>query len=121
MNDETAWMTLWAKIDARRVNLGMSLSDMYANTGSSETTFGNMRRRGQPILTPEKLRRIEIALHWREGSVLKVIDGGEPLPLPAGEMNTSEPTDYEERISALEAELAEYRQFFRRVSDQFGE
>lgn len=118
MNDKDAWKSLWDAIDQQRVDHGMSLSEMYEETRTSETTYRNMRVDGKPITSANKLRSVELGLEWMKGSIDSVLAGGEPTPMFVDQRPPSL-SQYEERVSALEAQVAELHQFLRQAFEQF--
>lgn len=80
--DANAWKRVWAAIDSRRVELGWSKSRLYNETGTSETTFREMKLRGLEIKSPERLSAICHALGWSTDSIDAILDGGGPAPAP---------------------------------------
>jgi DNA-binding Xre family transcriptional regulator len=73
------WRSVWEAADHRRTQLGWSLSDLYENTGVSETTFRKMRTEGAPIVRESKIARMCIGLGWTTDSVDRILTGERPL------------------------------------------
>ena len=68
-------------MNARRLDLGLRWETVAAAAGISETGLRLLRR--SPAIPRELTQRgLERALAWERGSVRRVIDGGEPVPLP---------------------------------------
>lgn len=69
-------------IGDRRLQRSLSWGQLAAAVGVSESGLRNIRRgRNEP--SPLTKHRIERALHWADGSIDAILDGGDPTELAA--------------------------------------
>lgn len=80
--DPEAWARLGVKIREQREALGMSRRQLSEEAGVSEKSI-QVAEEGRPPRArwPQSLRLIEPALRWAEGSMVSILEGGEPEKL----------------------------------------
>lgn len=77
--DPEAWARLGAKIREQREALGMSRRMLSEHAGVSEKSIQVAEEGRTPRARwPQSLRLIETALEWAPGSMLQILEGGEP-------------------------------------------
>lgn len=69
MNNADDWRALWDVLDARRIELGMSWREVYAQAPISQRTVTKMRKDGTPISRPEKRAALATALGWKPNAI----------------------------------------------------
>lgn len=80
--DPEAWARLGAKIREQRETLGMSRRQLSAEAGVSEKSIQVAEEGRTPRARwPQSLRLIETALRWAPGSMVHILEGGEPEAL----------------------------------------
>jgi DNA-binding XRE family transcriptional regulator len=80
--DPEAWARLGAKIREQRETLGMSRRQLSAEAGVSEKSIQVAEEGRTPRARwPQSLRLIEAALRWAPGSMVHILEGGEPEQL----------------------------------------
>jgi hypothetical protein len=79
------WQRVADYVRERRTELDLTQADVQAAGGPSTATQrlieGALNDTYQPVI----LARLERALGWERGSVRAIRQGGEPVPVPAGE------------------------------------
>ncbi len=110
MSDEAGWKRVAEAVTSRLVELGMSWTALYDSGAISEPTMRAMRR-GQPLQRPYKRAALTRALGWTPDSIDRLL-AGKPAqlvePVAAGP-SYEQVAQLPERVSAIEAELAELR------------
>jgi transcriptional regulator with XRE-family HTH domain len=77
--DPEAWARLGAKIRERRETMGLSRRQLSESAGVSEKSIQTAEEGRTPRARwPQSLRLIEYALHWAPGSMVRILEGGEP-------------------------------------------
>lgn len=72
------WRTVWAYVDARRVELGMNKKQLEAATDVSEKSYRLMRTQGIGLTRAEKLVTMCDGLLWTHRSIALILAGGTP-------------------------------------------
>ena len=75
------WDRLAEATRERRVELGLTQEDVRAAGGPSTATMRLIEGALQHGYQPATLRDLEQALRWERGSVGRLLDGGDPVPL----------------------------------------
>lgn len=88
-------------MDERRLDLGLSWTELADKAGLSDSTLRNIRR-GRNAPSALNRRRLEDVLGWRHGSVEAILDGGEPEVAEAAD---EQPASDEKDWPTLRAEL----------------
>lgn len=70
-------------MDERQLDLGKDLKELAPLSGISEVTIRKARNRHDEPITTATARGIELAWRWAEGSVKKILAGGDPTELDA--------------------------------------
>lgn len=70
--------------------LGLTWTEVAAADGSSVKTLHSVRTEGHAIKPPTR-RAIETGLQWARGSVQRILDGGDPVPLRGADADGSTP------------------------------
>jgi transcriptional regulator with XRE-family HTH domain len=80
--DPEAWARLGAKIREQRESLGMSRRQLSEAAGVSEKSIQVAEEGRTPRARwPQSLRLIEAAIRWSSGSMVQILEGGEPEPV----------------------------------------
>ncbi|MDX3555321.1 helix-turn-helix transcriptional regulator [Streptomyces europaeiscabiei] len=80
--DPEAWARLGAKIREQRESLDMSRRQLSEAAGVSEKSIQVAEEGRTPRARwPQSLRLIESALRWEPGSMMQILEGGEPEPV----------------------------------------
>ncbi len=74
------WAHLGRLVRERRTELGLTQAEVHGGGGPSPATLYLIETGGRDSYRPQVLRRLERALHWRAGSVRRVLAGGQPVP-----------------------------------------
>jgi hypothetical protein len=69
------------EIETRALDLGLTLRDLAQTAGLSYEALRNIRH-GTGGMRPLTARKVEAALRWENGSINRILDGGEPVALP---------------------------------------
>lgn len=78
-SDPEAWARLGTKIRERRESMGLSRRQLSEVAGVSEKSIQVAEEGRTPRARwPQSLRLIEHALRWEPGSMVEILDGGEP-------------------------------------------
>lgn len=103
---EPDWAGLRDAIAHQLAETGASQSEVAARTGLSRETIRPILNGVPGNYRTATLAKVSLALGWTGGSIQQVLNGGEPQTAAAA---------MEERLSAVEAEVAEIRQILARV------
>lgn len=98
-------------IHRRMDELGLTQADVADNGGPSTTRMRMIdavaERGAQPTdFKPGTLRNLDNVLHWESGSARRVLDGGDPRPLPGTARGTSYAFNLPPALAAIMAEVA---------------
>ncbi len=77
------WKRLAAAIKAAREERGLTQVELAVATVLSESTIQNLESGREYSRLPPSLARIEEHFRWAPGSTQKILEGGEPTPLPS--------------------------------------
>lgn len=105
----TDWERVAETVKRRRVERGLSQRAAAQAAGLSPTTWGSLELHHQR-LEPLSRPKIARALGWTPDSLDRILAGGEPEDDGSGP-----PRSTEERLNAVEADVAEIRQILDRV------
>ncbi|WP_163540799.1 helix-turn-helix domain-containing protein [Occultella kanbiaonis] len=72
-------------VTARRNRLGLSQVQIWNAGGPSNSTLTKIESATPPEPSAVTLRKLDAALGWEKGSARRVLDGGDPIELPAPE------------------------------------
>lgn len=97
--DESGWPALARFVQARRLELGLSVRAAADGAGINRATWATIEE-GSSRLQKHRWARIERALSWTPGSIQAVIDGGQPTPL---KVERGSRTDLEEELDRIQA------------------
>ncbi|MCT1885775.1 helix-turn-helix domain-containing protein [Dietzia cinnamea] len=81
MSDEQR--RLGEHVAARRLALGLSYTQVHQQGGPSDTRTRAIENGTGPALRSSTLDKLDTALRWAPGSARAVLNGGDPVPLPA--------------------------------------
>lgn len=70
-------------MEDRRAELELRWQDVADAAKLSLKTLYSARQPDGGAISPLTQRRIEIGLRWEHGSVRRILEGGDPVPLPA--------------------------------------
>src|SRR5690606_40483070 len=76
-----------ALIDKRRLELGLRWKGIAERAGITHQTLLQLRK-GEPV-SDLTVARTEQALQWQNGSIQRILEGGDPLPAPSDEKQES--------------------------------
>jgi hypothetical protein len=110
----------------RRVELGLTQEDVRVEGGPSTATMRLIEGALQEGYQPATLRDLEKALQWEHGSVMRILNGGDPVlasaaPEPAPRYRDEDFPDEAtvEMAEALEVHKAEVNRAVRRASRRY--
>lgn len=72
------------EVAARMKELGITNEQLSHRGGPSTTTTSKIKAGLQAPPRSDVLRKLDHGLRWKEGSALRVLRGGDPVPLPDG-------------------------------------
>jgi transcriptional regulator with XRE-family HTH domain len=67
----------------RRLRLGLTQRQAAEACGVSDRTFIRIEKGTSPLARDLTLSRLDEGLEWEPGSAQRVLDGGEPTPIPS--------------------------------------
>ncbi len=106
--DRPDWTHLGRVVRERRTELGLTQAEVHGGGGPSPATLYLIETGGRDTYRPQVLRRLERTLHWRAGSVRRVLAGGQPVP--DGEDPTAPPGGHDRAgVSEAQAWMASFR------------
>ena len=101
-----SWSDVFQHVEARRLELGWTKTQLYDEADISEPTYSGIKR-GTPIKRADKRASLCDALRWRRDSLDLILEGGEPVVTdqpPADELRQLR-AEVESQARALEALL----------------
>lgn len=102
--DERHWQQLATYVTQRRTQLRLTQAQVQAAGGPSAATVRLIESAGQTSYRPAVLAALESALRWPEGTIERILNGGEPIASPPRHA----PPDRED-LEHYEARLVEIR------------
>jgi transcriptional regulator with XRE-family HTH domain len=101
--DQWPWARVAEQVKVRREDLGLTQRQVAIAAGTTDRYISAIERAERDTYQQKTLRAIARALGWQSGSIDLILAGGDPVP--AAEVTATR--TIEERVTALEAELAE--------------
>jgi hypothetical protein len=90
------WLRLADAVRTRRIELELTQEDVRAVGGPSTSSMRMIEGALQSGYRMDILRRLEVALQWKAGSVRALLAGGDPVPL--GEQQLPVPVPVPEQL-----------------------
>lgn len=78
-------------VRTRREELGLTQMDVWQRGGPSNTTLTKIENAEGGFPSAGTLRKLDLALRWRDGSARRVLEGGEPEELSAARREVDPP------------------------------
>ncbi|WP_148046211.1 hypothetical protein [Nocardioides marmoriginsengisoli] len=99
---------LGREVKARRRELRLSQMDVWKKRrGPSSTKLGDIESGEPPSPSSSTKEKLEAALEWEPGSVDRILDGGDPSPVPSSKVRHESQAAVTERADSLVDGLAE--------------
>lgn len=95
------WERLGRYVLDRRRELGLTQPELQAAGGPGAATIRLIEGAKATSYSGRKLRDLEAALEWRQGSINAILNGGEPRPV--GAAPTTGETDWNARLAQVAA------------------
>lgn len=102
--DERPWARVAEKVKTRREDAGLTQRQLAERAGTTDRYISAIERAERDTYQQKMLRAIARALGWQPGSIDLILEGGEPV-----DADPPDTRSIEERVTALEAELADIR------------
>ncbi len=112
--DQWPWARVAEQVKARREDLGLTQRELAAAVGTTDRYISAIERAERDTYQQKTLRAIARALGWQSGSIDLILAGGDPVPAA----EPAESLSIEDRVAALEVELAALRQIVDRERDE---
>jgi hypothetical protein len=118
----TSPMTRLAEcMDARRLDLGLTWDEVSTESRVHRETIRSIRNRETGSIRPLTKRGLERALHWRPGSIDKILSGGDPTPLEREPESPAAPSTAQDREMQLLVEIREAVEELQRLRGERAE
>lgn len=108
MSDDETWERLAERIRERRLELGLTQTQLARDAQASDRTIGALERAEQARYHAATLRSVAVALGWTPDSVERILAGDEPVDAPSRDPNVDLLPlifDLQRRVEVLEREL----------------
>jgi len=104
------WVDVAARVQARLVELGVTLKELERQSGVSDSTWRKLLR-GEPISRVDKKRQICEGLRWTSDSIDRILNGGDPMVIAVAA------ADLADQVSRIQIEMTEQREMLEELRD----